>query len=203
MVTAPTTTTDRVCAACTPPAVTSSNNQTSCAVPAFQMSNGQVVMEAESYTTTSTNGASDSWSPLTVSGISNGTAMVVGPDDGSYLTDYTVVPASAPRLVYYVNFTAKGTFTVYLRGDDPLGISSADTCWAGLDNVVLNGSTFFDFPDATGTWGWVSQSFSVSTTGVHTFTIWMREDGFRLDKIVINNTGSVPSGNGPAESTRN
>jgi hypothetical protein len=202
MVTAPSTTANRVCGNCTAPAVTSANNQSTCAIPAFQMSGGRVVMEAENYTTTSSQGASDSWTPLSVSGISGGTAMVVGPDNGSFFTDWAVVPSSAPRLVYYVNFTTTGTFNAYIRGDDPLSISSADTCWAGLDNVVLTGATFYDFPDPVNTWGWVSQSLTVTTTGVHTFTVWMREDGFRIDKIVITN-GSAPTGNGPSESPKN
>ena len=37
---------------------------------------------------------------------------------------------------------------------------------------------------------------------VHKVHIWMREDGTIVDKIVITDTQSVPSGSGPAESTR-
>lgn len=200
MTAAPTATSNRVCAACTAPAVTSDDNATSCAVPAFQMSSGQVVMEAENYTTNTASG--DSWSSASISGISGNTAMVVGPDNGSFWTDYTTAPSTAPRLVYYVNFTSTGSFNIYVRGDDPLSVSSADSCWAGLDGAIINGSTFFDFPDPANTWGWVSQSLTVSSTGVHTITIYAREDGFRMDKIVITN-GSAPTGNGPAESPRN
>jgi hypothetical protein len=166
------------------------------------MSGGTVAFEAESYTSTSSAGSSDSWSSQSVSGISGGACMTVGPDNGSNWTGHTTVPSSAPRLVYYVNFTSTGTFNVYIRGDDPLSVSSADTCWAGMDDVILSGATFYDFPDPANTWGWVSQSVTLSTAGVHKFTIWAREDGLRVDKIVITN-GSAPTGNGPAQSAFN
>ena len=43
----------------------------------------------------------------------------------------------------------------------------------------------------------------VSSPGVHTFNLWMREDGFRVDKIVLTtNSGFTPSAAGPAESPR-
>ena len=43
----------------------------------------------------------------------------------------------------------------------------------------------------------------VSSTGIHTFHIWMREDGLRLDKILlrINSSSTAPAGAGPPEST--
>ena len=44
-------------------------------------------------------------------------------------------------------------------------------------------------------------SFNVSSTGMHTVNVWMREDGFRFDKLVITTDPVyVPPGQGPAES---
>ncbi|UCD58273.1 MAG: hypothetical protein JSV16_03935, partial [Candidatus Hydrogenedentota bacterium] len=49
-----------------------------------------------------------------------------------------------------------------------------------------------DGPDAT---------FNVSTAGIHTFNIWMREDGFVIDKIVLtSNSSYTPISTGPPES---
>jgi hypothetical protein len=43
----------------------------------------------------------------------------------------------------------------------------------------------------------------VPSTGVHTLNVYMSEDGFRLDKIVMStDVGWVPSGAGPTESAR-
>ena len=48
-----------------------------------------------------------------------------------------------------------------------------------------------------------SATISVPATGVRTINLWMREDGFVVDKIVLTTNASyVPSGTGPAESPR-
>lgn len=61
-------------------------------------------------------------------------------------------------------------------------------------------------------WSWAAQSeetpgglvsFTISEPGLHTLRLWQREDGLRLDRIVITTNGSYnPSGNGPPESER-
>lgn len=44
---------------------------------------------------------------------------------------------------------------------------------------------------------------NVATTGVHVVDVWMREDGFIIDKLVITTDPSfAPTGLGPAESAR-
>ena len=46
-------------------------------------------------------------------------------------------------------------------------------------------------------------TINVSTPGIHTVNIWMREDGFVLDKLVLTDSWSyTPTGEGPAESIR-
>ena len=46
--------------------------------------------------------------------------------------------------------------------------------------------------------------FNVTTTGVHTINIWMREDGLMLDKLVLTrSTSYTPTGAGPAQSAKN
>jgi hypothetical protein len=43
----------------------------------------------------------------------------------------------------------------------------------------------------------------VGGTGIKTVSVWAREDGFHMDKIVVNKSSTAPSGNGPSESMRN
>ncbi len=195
----PSSTSDRTCGACSPPERTSADNQTVCTQPAFQMSSSTVVMEAENYHAKATNGASDSWSLVSIGGISNGAAMSLGPDSGDLYVEN--VASTAPRLDYYVNFTTTGTFYVHLRGDAVDPVWEADSCWVGVDGVVTDWAYVFD--DATNTWGWQTIHLSVDSTGLKTFSVWGREDGFRLDKIVINKSATPPSGNGPDESPVN
>ncbi|HEY3496918.1 MAG TPA: hypothetical protein VGK73_19600, partial [Polyangiaceae bacterium] len=46
-------------------------------------------------------------------------------------------------------------------------------------------------------------TLQVSQAGVRDVSVWMREDGFTFDKILLTTSASfVPSGNGPAESPR-
>jgi hypothetical protein len=49
----------------------------------------------------------------------------------------------------------------------------------------------------------VSATINVTSAGVHTLNLWMREDGFVVDKVVLSsNVNYVPSGTGPAQSPR-
>ena len=46
-------------------------------------------------------------------------------------------------------------------------------------------------------------TINVTSAGLHTIHIWMREDGFRFDKLLLTtNQGYTPGGAGPAESPR-
>jgi hypothetical protein len=196
---------DRQCSNCTAPAVTAADNTTSCSNPlTFQMSDTEVVLEGEHFASTSAVGTGNSWSVTSISGgVASGDEVValgpVNPTD--FWTDVATVPTVAPRLVYSVNLTQSATYYVFIRGNDPDGVSGGDSCWAGFDNVPMS-MTYFDFDDDAATWSWKSQSISLGA-GVHTFHIWGREDGLRVDKIVINTTGTAPTGLGPAESARN
>ena len=60
-------------------------------------------------------------------------------------------------------------------------------------------------------WVWKSQTLDgmaptlvISTAGLHTIHLWMREDGMRADKILLRTSSSstAPSGTGPSESSR-
>jgi hypothetical protein len=79
----------------------------------------------------------------------------------------------------------------------------------GLDGAVPGTSDNIE-TNTFNTWVWIKDSrdggratLNVGTTGLHTFSLYMREDGFVADKIVLTtDVNYVPSGTGPAESTR-
>jgi hypothetical protein len=165
-------------------------------------SNGIVSMEAENYTVKAPQGGHE-WTFVTSpGGYSDTGAMQATPDSGTNQdTDYA---ANSPRLDFLVEFVKTGTHYIWVRGYAIDG--SADSCHAGLDgqeistcdrlnnfssNYTWHNETM-DGPDAT---------FNVTTAGIHTFNIWMREDGFVIDKIVLtSNIAYTPIGTGPAES---
>jgi len=165
-------------------------------------SDGIVSIEAEHYANNAPQGGHQ-WTFVTSPcDYSDEGVMEATPDSGT--NQDTGYAANSPRLDFLVDFVKTGTHYVWVRGygkDD-----SADSCHAGLDGQeistcdrIQNFITFYtwhketmDGPDAT---------FNVTTAGIHTFNIWMREDGFVIDKIVLTTDISyTPVGSGPDQS---
>ena len=146
-----------------------------------------------------------SWTPVTPPGAS-GSALAATPDNGALLnTGYTT---GSPRLDYQVNFVKTGVHYLWVRGAGPLGMGDDDSCHAGLDGQAIGTSDRIGSPGTSLIWlnstmdGPVA-TINVASTGVHTVNLWMREDGFVADKLVVTtNANFFPTGNGPAESLR-
>ncbi|MEM1142988.1 MAG: putative Ig domain-containing protein [Pseudomonadota bacterium] len=173
------------------------------------MASGNVLsIEAENSTSSLVQGA-NRWEQRTVSDASGGLAMEALPDNGTNNSDSYV--GTSPRLDYAANFVASGTHYVWVRGfGKNLG---GDSVHVGLDGVGQASSRRVDaFPEQS--WSWSNQiqvspgvlqiaTIEVDSPGVHTLNVWMREDGFRIDKIVLTTDPSfVPVGFGPLESLR-
>ena len=166
---------------------------------AFQQDNstgqGFVVAEAENFHNNTPQG-SHSWSPVTTpAGFSGTGAMRTLPDNGTNVgTNYA---ANSPRLDYQIDFVTTGLHYVWVRGAGSGG--GSNSVHAGLDNQEIPSSAGLSVPKNT--YGWVSGSFTVATSGAHTLNIWMREDGTVVDKVLLTTDASfVPTGIGPPES---
>ena len=168
----------------------------------FQESGGLVTFEAEHYDAKVDQGGA-SWTPYAgVSGAS-GTALQAGPDAGLKVDDN--VAGNSPRLDYKVNFSTPGTYTVWVRGTGP--DYAGDSVHVGLDGTLASaGKNVTGFP--LNAFGWTKGSgttatITVTTAGVHTVNVWMREDGTIIDKILLTtNAAFTPAGVGPEESPR-
>ena len=136
---------------------------------------------------------------------SNGAAMTAGPNSGvDQNTDYVIM---SPRLYLRVNFVKTGIHYIWVRGrvpgSDP---GSNGSCHVGLDGVgVPSADRISSFGTAFGwsksTMDGVVATVNVSSVGVHVVNLWMREDGFVADKIVLTTSDSfVPTGVGPSQS---
>ncbi len=121
---------------------------------------------------------------------------------------------TGPELDYLVNFTTPGTYYIWVRAaaDSAPGPSGNDSVSIGIDGV-LSAQLGNAFPIGEGLlWtnallgagpaGFASKAaIVVSTPGEHVINVWMREDGFDFDKLLLTTTASyIPTGAGPPES---
>ena len=113
---------------------------------------------------------------------------------------------SGPELDYKVYFATAGTNYVWVRGvgDSAPGPSQNDSIMIGLDGALTTLLT--GFPQGQGySWGntpvGASGPIVVNAPGLHVINVWMREDGFAFDKLLLSGNPSFnPAGIGPAES---
>src|SRR5262249_9267696 len=85
---------------------------------------------------------------------------------------------------------------------------ASDSAHAGLDGAAIASAD--RLASFTASFGWSKSTLDgpvatvvVSTAGVHTVNLWMREDGFLADKGLLTTDASFrPTGAGPAESGR-
>jgi hypothetical protein len=167
---------------------------------------GQAVIEAEDFDQRIPR-AGDEW----VAGQSPpgfvGDALEVAPDDGS--GSGADVPSTAAELSYVVRFPAPGTYRVWVRGYAPDG--AGNSLHTGLDHVLQDASDSLS-TNTLGSWVWFGGTLNgpgpaavtVASAGDHTFHVWMREDGFHLDRILLTTSTSStpPAGAGPPASAR-
>jgi YD repeat-containing protein len=166
----------------------------------FLEAGGQVVMEGENGVRA--NGLSHTWNLLTSQPGYTGTSYLQTSLDIDVLYQTNEITAS-PRVDYRVNFTTAGTYTLWLRGY-PTN-AAGDSAYVGLDGALTEVTGF-----APNQWRWANVSLSnspvtlpISTTGLYTVSLWMREDGLRIDRLLLTtDTTFIPTGFGPAESTR-
>jgi len=146
---------------------------------------GIAVFEAENYTAhVPRNGRS--WELLTSpTGYVDAGFMVVtnSPDPASNVN--VNVTGSCPELQYSVDFPITGTYRVWVRGYGNDG--TEDSIHTGLDGAINTAGSNLTW-STYGAWVWtngLSKSVTVSSTGLHTFNVWMREDGARVDRFLL------------------
>ena len=120
------------------------------------------------------------------------------PDSGQALNTNFV--NRSPRLDYRVHFTKPGTYYVWVRGK-AAGNSrgSSDSLHIGLNSKAVSTAdrisgfgTSLDWRQST--MDSAAATVKVAKAGVHTLNVWMREDGFAFDQLVLSaNQSYTPS----------
>lgn len=173
-------------------------------VGAYAMVNGEVTIEAENYTSAAAGTGTATgitWQPVSVAN-AVGSCMQALPNTGVDTQNSNF----GPRLDYRIDFRAAGTYYAYLRL--PFTNTSDDAVNVGLDGVGVSSN----INNTSGSFRWRlanSAGFpvvlNVTTPGIHTFNIWMREDGCVVDRIYITTSSTLPfavTATGNAESSR-
>ncbi len=144
----------------------------------------EAVREAESYNANNRNNSQHSWTH-------SGGNMTIGPDWAYTWTGN--IAWSSPNLSYSISFPAAGNYKVWLRG---MGMNANnDSAYVGVNNNT-NGA-IVDLPE-NGQLGWAAGDIYVPGAGTHNVQVFAREDGLFLDKVVVNQSSSAPSGSSGA-----
>jgi hypothetical protein len=167
-----------------------------------------VSVEAENYSARSPAPSGHAWvADASFPGYSGTGTMRAMPDSGA--SNNAGYSASSPRLDFRVNFVTAGVHRVYVRGYAPVG-DNDDTVHVGLDGAEVSTSDRIGW-SSVGVYEWrratldnVNATINIPSAGLHTINVWMREDGFVFDKLVltIDPPTAGPSGAGPAESSQ-
>lgn len=161
-------------------------------------SGGMVVFEADQYDASIAR-SSHQWEPITDSGATFSTAMQSLPDSGTNIG--TNIATTSPELNYKINFPTTGIWKVWIRGRP---IFNGNTFHVGLDGVVATEGTNIA-GTVDGLYKWISGTaqVNVTTTGIHTLNLYMREDGMIIDRVLLTtDTSYIPTDDGPASSPR-
>ena len=177
-------------------------------VAGYTESAGQVIIETEHYrgNTPGSGALTDSyWTLITGSG-SLGDGYMQVPDLSKSIN--TDIELYSPHLSYLINFGSMGYYYIWLKGNAAGG--GSDSVHFGLDGVCFSSDSNSALKVSQGgSFTWFSQKGSgarpvvtIESGGLHTFDLWMREDGAALDRLVLTtNVGYDPTVSGnPTES---
>ena len=157
-----------------------------------------IIVEAEQYHGNNAAGGHQ-WVAVNRAGASGGTAMSATPNNGRLRRS----AQDSPGLSYSVNFAEAGTYYLWIRGWGDTGVNGKgndDSIHAGLNGeLTASADEIEDFPN---NWSWSQDTrgnhvatLNVPSAGIHTVNLWMREDGFVVDSLLLTqNVLYVPTG---------
>jgi lysophospholipase L1-like esterase len=167
----------------------------------LQDGTGLVSMEAEHYQGNVPRG-DYAWALVANPGYSGSGAVQAYPRDEAL---EPVVAGTGPQMDYQVQFSRTGTHYIWIRA---LAYSdSTDSAYVGLDGDAAGAAPVTGLNYDGQTWKWTKQTqvgpiaqIYVTSPGLHTINVWMRESGIVLDKLVLTPSSSyTPTGTGPPE----
>lgn len=151
---------------------------------------GAVTVQAEDHDNVTTGSGTHAWVPFNFAH-DLGTSLWAGPDSGAnYNTGYV---STSPRLDFTIDFPTAGTYWVHIRGAaQGSTAATSDSLHVGLDGQPIKTARRISNFDPNGGFSWSSSNMAnqrvyidVTSAGVHTLNVWMREDGFAFDALTL------------------
>ncbi len=168
-------------------------NPTSYPITISSTSTKQLI-EAEDYSSIAP-GSSRAWVEDYQPGFSGIAEMAAIPNTGANNNSATTAVSSSPRLDYKLTFAAgaAGNWRVCVRGFAPT--SNDNTVYVGI-NPSLPGSSgnLVSVSTSTyGSWVWMKSSTIAVNAGTNFLSVYMEEDGLRVDQVYLTTSNSCPT----------
>lgn len=151
----------------------------------FNENGGVVIFEAEDFDA-KIDRSSHTWTPTNEVAGAIGSYMQALPDDGTGIT--TSVSTTSPELQFSVNFSTAGIRYVWVRGNG--ANANGDSVHVGIDGAATTATNITSF--GSGAWVWTNRTaagnaatINVNAAGTKTVSVWMREDGMRVDRVLL------------------
>ncbi len=158
---------------------------------------GNIVIEAESAlensefanTTASTDNKAHTWE---VAAGQYGSAMFFGPNKGDSYSSTSVTSSESAKLSFKVNIEKTGGYAVWALVKCPGDKDDSVIMALGNKQAIVKN----DIRESSG-YIWVQiGSVTVTETGITDFVVMGREDGFTIDRIILQGPGAILNVNG-------
>lgn len=175
-----------------------------------------VCMEAESFASEVVAGGKD-WTllhattvPTADAGFLGTGAMAAMPNTGGPGNDSIAAYVNNSALHFRILFRATGTHYLWLRGrsrvDTGQPEGNNDSCHIALNGTgIATGFQVQDFDELGWKWSRARNggniSFDVPSLGVHTLSVYVREDGFMVDRLFVTTNANYTAGSMAQDAT--
>jgi hypothetical protein len=151
---------------------------------------GTVSMEAEHYSEMVLPG-SDYFERVMEPEYFSGDGAMIALPTGAVYADAAAAMAGSPMLNYLVDFVKADSVYIWIRGCREDG--GTDSFHAGIDGEILETTDRIGYHgEEVNMWNWLGIDmdnqkpvFYIDAPGTHVFSIFIREGGLRIDKIVL------------------
>ncbi len=156
---------------------------------------GVTVVEAEAFATNISPRSAHSWVVSNaVTGFSGGGYAEAIPNSGAGIS--AGWDTNSPELQYPVTFSLGGTHYVWTRAFATN--NNDDSVHVGLDGTTNSANSITLGPDQLGAWYWTTNRLGGAAqptvsggAGDHTLHLWMREDGARIDRVLLTTNANL------------